>query len=227
MSTTIDADKQRLASETLQLLNDANAIIEHEHFVYVSGDHGSGWVDKDAIFPHTERIERLASSLAQLVMERAVDVVCGPATGGLILAQWMAHRLKALAVFTEHDPDNDGTHASPQALRPPLVLRRGYDKLVARRRVVVVDDIVNTGHSIRQSIQAVQAAGGQVVSAATLVTRGNVGAAGVGVDPFIYLLEYKIPAWPEGECQLCRAGRPINTTYAHGRDYLARKAGRT
>lgn len=220
-----DAAMDRVAHETLQLLNDASAVIENDHFVYVSGDHGSGWVDKDAIFPHTERIERLASSLAQLVADRDVDVVCGPATGGLVLAQWMAHRLKAMAVFTEHDPENEAPHTQgAAALRPPLVLRRGYDKLVAGRRVVVVDDIVNTGHSIRQSIEAVRAAGGDVVSAATLVTRGNVGAAGVGVDQFIYLLEYKIPAWPEAECQLCREGRPINTAYAHGRDYLARKA---
>lgn len=220
-----DAEKERVARETLELLNDANAVIENGHFVYVSGDHGSGWVDKDAIFPHTERIERLATSLAQSAAHCDVEVVCGPATGGLVLAQWMAHRLKALAVFTEHDPEHAGPLAAA-ALRPPLVLRRGYDRLVAGRRVVVVDDIVNTGHSIRQSIQAVRAAGGVVVAAATLVTRGNLGPAGVGVDPFIHLLEYKIPAWPEAACQLCREGRPINTVYAHGRDYLARQAGR-
>src|SRR5512135_2990849 len=177
-----ESEVERVARETLQLVNDAHAVIEHDHFVYVSGDHGSGWVDKDAIFPHTERIERLASSLGQVVMDRGVEVVCGPATGGLVLAQWMAHRLKAMAVFTEHDPDNEAQHAQTAvALRPPLVLRRGYDKLVAGRRVVVVDDIVNTGHSIRQSIQAVRVAGGDVISAATLVTRGNVKAAGVGV----------------------------------------------
>jgi orotate phosphoribosyltransferase len=56
------------------------------------------------------------------------------------------------------------------------------------------------------------------------VSRGNVDAAGLGVDRFVYLLEYKIPAWPASTCQLCRAGVPINTRYAHGREYLARQA---
>jgi orotate phosphoribosyltransferase len=211
----------QVARATLQLLNDAHAVIENEHFVYISGDHGSGWIDKDAIFPHTERIEQLATALAELMADRRVDVVCGPATGGLVLAQWMGHRLKALAVFSEHDLEEQAE--GRRAMRPPLVLRRGYDKLVAGRRVVVVDDIVNTGHSIRQTIEAVRAAGGEVVAAASLVTRGNVAGHALGVDRFEYLLEYKIAAWPEAACMLCKEGRPINTTYAHGRDYLARR----
>jgi orotate phosphoribosyltransferase len=104
------------------------------------------------------------------------------------------------------------------------VLRRGYDQLVSGKRVLVVDDIVNTGLSLRQTAEAVCGAGGRVVGAACLVSRGNVGAPGLGVDRFAYLLEYRIPAWPASDCRLCRAGVPINTRYAHGREYLARQA---
>ena len=92
------------------------------------------------------------------------------------------------------------------------------------KRVLVVDDIVNTGLSLRQTAEAVRGAGGEVVGATCLVSRGNVDAAGLGVGRFAYLLEYRIPAWPASVCQLCRTGVPINTRYAHGREYLARQA---
>jgi orotate phosphoribosyltransferase len=57
----------QFAEETLRILREAHAILENDHFVYVSGDHGSGWIDKDAIYPHTERIERLGRDMAKVV----------------------------------------------------------------------------------------------------------------------------------------------------------------
>jgi orotate phosphoribosyltransferase len=214
-----DEHKGQFAEETLRILTDAKAILENDHFVYISGDHGGGWIDKDAIYPHTERIEQLCRDMANVVREWNVEVVCGPATGGLIVAEWTAHELGVLSVFAEHDPTPQGG-----GLRGRFVLRRGYDHVVSGKRVLVVDDIVNTGLSLRQTIETVCSAGGQVVGAACLVSRGNVDSAGLGVKRFVYLLEYKIPSWPESECNLCRAGVPINTRYAHGREYLANKA---
>ena len=209
----------RYAAETLAILTEAHALLENDHFVYVSGDHGSGWIDKDAIYPHTERLERLCRNMAGAVRGWGAEVVCGPATGGLIVAEWTAHELGALSVFAEHDPAPVGA-----ALRGRFVLRRGYDQVVSGRRVLVVDDIVNTGLSLRQTAAAVRGAGGEVVGAACLVSRGNVDAAGLGAGRFVYLLEYRIPAWPASACELCRGGVPINTRYAHGREYLARQA---
>jgi orotate phosphoribosyltransferase len=207
------------AQETLGLLTEAGAILENDHVVYISGDHGSGWIDKDAIYPTTDRIERLCRDLANGLSGWGVEVVCGPATGGLIVAQWIAHELGILSVFTEHDAAVEAS-----ALRGRFVLRRGYDRLVSGKLVLVVDDIVNTGQSLRQTAQAVRGAGGLVVGAACLVSRGNIDAGGLGVDRFAYLVDYKIPAWPASECRLCAAGVPVNTRFAHGLEYLARKA---
>jgi orotate phosphoribosyltransferase len=207
------------AAEALQILTESQALLENDHFVYISGDHGSGWIDKDAIYPHTERIERLCRDMAQVVRAWGAEAVCGPATGGLIIAEWTAHELGVLSLFAEHEPaPQDG------ALRGRFVLRRGYDHLVSGKRVLVVDDIVNTGLSLRQTAEAVRRGGGQVIGAACLVSRGNVAAAGLGVDRFAYLVEVKIPAWPAAECKLCGAGVPINTGYAHGREFRARQA---
>ena len=208
----------RYAEETLRLLTEAGAILEDDHFVYISGDHGSGWIDKDAIYPHTERIERLCRDLAINLRGWDVEVVCGPATGGLVVAQWAAHEMGALSVFTEHD-----AAGAAGALRGRFVLRR-FDRVVSGKRVLVVDDIVNTGLSLRQTAEAVRGAGGLVVGAACLVSRGNVDADGLGAGRFAYLLEYKIPAWPAPGCRLCRDGVPINTRHAHGAEFLAQQA---
>lgn len=211
---TIHAEESPATIETRKMLVDCHALLADDHFVYISGDHGSGWVDKDTIFVDPQRVARLAQLLAELVRPFDAEILCGPATGGLIVAQWTAYAIGLPAVFAEHNASR-----TAQQLRGEFAFHRGYDRLVAGKRVMVVDDVVNTGLSIRQTAAAVQAAGGQVVAAGALVHRGNVDAAGLGVPEYVYLMEYDIPDWPPAECPLCRAGVPINTRYAHGQDY--------
>ncbi|HEY4313248.1 MAG TPA: phosphoribosyltransferase family protein [Pirellulales bacterium] len=216
MSDTI---AQQRAEETRATFVACNAILTNDHFVYISGQHGSGWIDKDAIFVEPQRIRRLTSLLADAVRARGAEILCGPATGGLIVAQWTAHALGLPAVFTEHAARPAA--AGPAAeLRGNFVLRRGYDALVANRRVLIVDDVINSGHSLRQTAQAVRSAGGNVIGAAALVHRGNVDAAGIGVEYLDFLLEYDIAEWPAANCPLCQQRVPVNCRYAHGQDFL-------
>ena len=168
--------------EADRILRDSDAILTGDHFVYVTGEHGDGWIDKDAIFPHTERISRLGELLAESVAGREIDIVCGPATGGLVVSQWTARHLDVRSVFCDHGKEQ-GYHpatAAPGPLRPPFVLRRGYDRLVNGRRVLVLDDVVNTGESVAETAQAVRGAGGAVVAVAAICTRGNATAGDVG-----------------------------------------------
>lgn len=205
------------AQETLKIFRDSGAIVENVHVVHISGLHFPMTINKDAIFPHLDRIERLTRLLARRLADRSIEIVCGPAMGGLVVGEWLAHELGVMCAFAEHDPD-----PQPGEIRGPFVLRRGYDQLVANRRVLVVDDIVNTGHSIRQTIDAVRNAGGQVVAAASLVFVGQYDAQALGVDEFFYLLHYVVPAgWPADECPLCRDGVPVDTRYGHGKEFLA------
>jgi orotate phosphoribosyltransferase len=201
--------------ETREILSSCTAILENDHFVYISGDHGSGWIDKDAVFPHTEYLSRLGGLLADAVRHLRPDVICGPATGGLTVAQWTAHALRVLCCFAEHGKPDLKT-----GLPGTFGLHRGYDSLVSGRRVLVVDDVVDTGQSLRQTLAAVEQAGGKVIGAAAFVSRGNVDAAGIGVEHFIYLLEERIPCWPAAECKLCRDGVRVNTRYAHGLEFV-------
>ena len=217
-----DTAARRRADETQAILTDCHAILADDHFVYISGQHGSGWIDKDAIFVDPARVERLAGLLAEAVRELNAEILCGPATGGLIVAQWTAHALGLNAVFAEHD-----VRPAAEGLRGKFVLRRGYDRLVANRRVLIVDDVTNSGHSLRQTALAVRNAGGLLAGAAALVHRGNVDAAGIDVERLLFLLEVDVPEWPAAECPLCRQGLPANRRYAHGQDYLNAQERRT
>lgn len=203
------------AADTKQILVDCQALLADDHFVYISGDHGSGWVDKDAIFVDPQRIRRLTQLLAAAAKRFNADILCGPATGGLIVAQWTAFELGLPAVFAEHTQPR-----TAQQLRGEFTFHRGYERLVAGKRVLVVDDVVNTGLSVRQTAAAVRQAGGEVIAIAALVDRGNVNAESLGVPDYVYLLEYDIPDWPAADCPLCQAGVPVNTRYAHGQDFL-------
>lgn len=209
------------AERARKILLEAHSIIENDHFVYDSGEHGSGWIDKDAVDEHPSWEEELCGMLAETTRDLAPEVVCGPATGGLIVAQWTAHALGAMAVFAEHDPSS--TAASGGPVRQPFVLRRGFDRIVKDKRVLVVDDVINTGLSIRQPVDVVRASGGTVVGAGALVTRGNASVADLDVADARWLLEVTIPSWPAAACPLCKQGVPINTQFAHGAEYLAQR----
>ena len=206
-------------SDAEAILRESGALLEGDHFVYISGQHGSGWIDKDAVYPHTERTSALGALIAQAVAGERIEVVCGPATGGLILAQWVAHHLGALAVFGEHgEITKDEHHAEGKR---PFVIKRGYDRLVSERRVLVVDDVVNTGFSIRGTIEAVRSYGGIVDIAASVCNRGALAPERIGVTRLIDLTDIELDSWAREQCPLCREGMPVNTAYAHGADFVA------
>jgi orotate phosphoribosyltransferase len=211
-----DLARGETASVVMSLLRDAGALIEGDHFVYVSGDHGSGWVAKDRLFPDTSIPSLLGKLLSARIEQNGWKpaFICGPTTGGLIASMWIAHHTGARALFTEHDPRNEDSPGR-------FVLRRGFDRMVQGQSVLAVDDIVNTGHSIGQTLDALRSAGALIVGAATWVNRGRVDAPSLGVDHFEYLAEIDLPSWPAAECRLCRQGVPINVEFAHGAEYVA------
>lgn len=196
------------AERAAAILAESGAIVTDSHIVYTSGRHGSAYVNKDAVYPHTERVSELCRLIADAVAGHEIDIVCGPATGAIILSQWTGHHLGRPAVYAEKAP-NGG-----------MVLKRGYDRLVAGKRVLLVEDVLNTGGSLHDTVKAVEVAGGRVVVAAALVNRGGVTPAHVGAPALVSLLSMSLDSWTAADCPLCRTGVPVNTDVGKGREFL-------
>lgn len=207
------------ASEVLTILKSVGAIITDNHFVYTSGKHGSVYVNKDAVYPHTGETSKICRLMAEKFQNKTIDVVAAPALGGIILSQWVAHHLSSLkgkevlGVYTEKTPDKN------------QIFTRGYDTLVKNKKVLVVEDITTTGGSVRKVVNSVKAAGGDVIGVCVMVNRNaDINESVVGA-PFHFLAFMKAAAYEEVECPLCKRGVPVNTQVGKGREYLAKKKG--
>lgn len=107
-------------------------------------------------------------------------MVCGPAVGGLICAQFTALASSTSCVLAERETIDD---------RERFVLRRGQEEYIRSRRVLAVEDVVNTRYSLKLTMDVIRACGGEVVAAATWINRANVGASDLGVDHYLLLDE--------------------------------------
>lgn len=205
--------------QALEVLQHVGAILTDDHFVYTSGKHGSAYVNKDAIYPTPNLISGLCNEIAEVFRDDKVDVVIAPAIGGVILTQWTALHLRVttgksvLAVYAEKEAD--GT----------FVIKRGYDRLIKDKRVLVVEDILTTGGSARKVVDATRAIGGNIIGVGVICNRGGITAKDLGDVPKLFSLTYfKFDTWDEAKCPFCAAGVPINTNIGKGREFLARKA---
>jgi orotate phosphoribosyltransferase len=169
------------ADDVLAEFRAAGALREG-HFVLSSGLHSPMFLQKNLVFMHPERSERLCRALADKIREKAgqVDVVVSPAVGGIIPGYETARQLGVSAMYVEREGGE-------------FRLRRGF-ALEPGARVAMVEDIVTTGLSSRECIAAIRAAGGDVVCAACIVDRSG-GEADVGA-PLVSLASMKVPAYP-------------------------------
>jgi len=208
--------------DIISILKSVGAITTDSHIVYTSGKHGSVYINKDALYPHTVLTSEVGKMFAEANKDLDIDIVVAPAVGGTILSQWTSFHLskikkkEILSAYTEKDK---GTLAS--AAESEQIFRRGYDKLIKGKNVLVIEDLTTTGISVKKVADAVRANGGNVVSVCVMVNRDpqHVNSDLVGV-PFTSLGILKAEAFDEKACPLCREGRPINTQIGHGKEYL-------
>jgi len=205
-------------NEVIELLKKTGAIYIDDHFVGTSGRHMSLYVNKDALYPHTKETSRMGELFAEKNKNLDIDVVAAPALGGIILSTWTAYHLSQiknkdiLGVYTEKTPDKN------------QIFTRGYDKLVQGKNVLVIEDNVTTGGSVKKVVESVRAAGGNVVAVCVMFNRDpdNITSETIGA-PFSSLAVIKAESWDEADCPLCKKGIPINTTVGHGKKYIAEK----
>jgi orotate phosphoribosyltransferase len=168
--------------EVLDVFRECGALLEG-HFILSSGLRSPVFLQKARVFMYPDKAERLCRALAEVIRGAGygdVGKVVSPAVGGIIPGYETARHLGVPAIYTERQ---DGV----------FQVRRGFE-LAKGERVLVVEDIVTTGLSIRECIEAIQKTGAIVVAAACLIDRSG-GEADVGV-PLVSLAKYKVPAYP-------------------------------
>ena len=160
------------------------------HFKLSSGLHSPAYLQCALVLQHPAEAERLGRALAAKLGAVHATAVLSPALGGLIIGHEVARALGVKAIFAERA---DGV----------LTLRRGFD-LAAGDRVVVVEDVVTTGGSTRETMDVARARGAAVVAAASVINRSGSPSP---VDvPFAALAEITPPTWQPDACPLCARG---------------------
>lgn len=209
----------------ISILKKVGAILTNDHFVYTSGKHGSVYINKDFLYPHTKETSTVGRMFAGKMKNKNIDVVAAPAIGGTILCTWTAYylsKLKKKEVLSVYAEKDKGTNAG--ASESNLIFKRGYDTFLKGKKVLVLEDLTNTGISVKKTVDAVKKAGGQVVAVCVMVNRNpkNVNAEMVGA-PFYALGVFPAVAYAEKACPLCKRKVPINVKIGHGKEFLSRK----
>ena len=178
--------------ELLDLYRKSGALLDG-HFRLTSGLHSPGYLQCALVLQHPHHAETLGRAIADRTRDLRPTVVLSPALGGVVIGQEVGRALGVRAVFCERQ---DGE----------FTLRRGF-VISENDRVLVVEDVLTTGGSTRETMQVARAAGGQVIGAATIVNRAGR-APDLGV-PFVSLLNVDLPTYEPDKCPLCAQGLPV------------------
>ena len=180
------------SDSVLQLFREAGALLEG-HFRLTSGLHSAKYLQSALVLQHPVHAETLGRALADKLRDLDPTVVLSPALGGLIIGHEVARALGVRAIFAERQ---EGV----------LSLRRGFS-LAASDRVVVIEDVVTTGKSTRETMDVAEGAGATVVGAGSIIDRSG-GHSNLTV-PFRSLVTLTVATHEPADCPMCAAGQPV------------------
>jgi orotate phosphoribosyltransferase len=175
--------------EVLQKFRNTGALLEG-HFLLTSGLHSSVYLQCALVLQHPREAEDLGRNIAEYFRDKDIQLVAAPAIGGLVIGHEVAKALGARFIWTERE---NGI----------MTLRRGFS-VSPGERTLVVEDVVTTGGSTRETIEALKAAGAEVVGAASIIDRSS-GEADVGVPRFA-LATLDVPSVEPAVCEACKRG---------------------
>ncbi|QTL98452.1 orotate phosphoribosyltransferase [Iocasia frigidifontis] len=175
--------------EILKDLEETGALLKG-HFLLSSGLHSGGYVQCASLLKYPATAGKLCEELADKVAEYKPDIVVGPALGGVIVSYELARALGKPGIFTERKEKK-------------MELRRNFE-INPGDRVLVVEDVVTTGGSVKEVIEIVSDRGGELIAVASLIDRSG-GKADFGV-PFESLISLNLAVYQPDECPLCKEG---------------------
>ena len=177
------------AIEVIEKFRAAGALLEG-HFVLTSGLHSPRYLQCALVLQDPARAEEFGRAIAENFSGQGIQLVASPAIGGLIIGHEVARALGVRFLWTEREAGN-------------MTLRRGFS-VASGERTLVVEDVITTGGSTRETIETLRAAGAEVVAAASIIDRSG-GAAQVGV-PRVTLAQLAVPSVDPSVCEACARG---------------------
>ncbi|MDO8525417.1 MAG: phosphoribosyltransferase family protein [Candidatus Omnitrophota bacterium] len=194
--------------EVLDIFHQKNALLSG-HFKLSSGLHSQNYLQCALVLQYPDIAQRFAEAIAYKFAKERIDLVIGPALGGVTLAYEVARALKVRGLFTERHPST-GLGCLPELVEGrqdgAMILRRGF-VIKAGERALVVEDVITTGGSTKEVIGVVEGSGGVVAGIASVIDRSS---EPVGFSaPFVALVRIKIETYKEGACPLCKMNIPI------------------
>ncbi len=177
----------------LEILKEAGVLLEG-HFLLTSGRHSNKYLQCAKIFQNSKYSEELCKDLAEKYKNDRVDLVIGPAIGAILISYEVSRQLGVNNIFAERDSDGK------------MTLRRSFE-IGKGERVLVVEDVVTTGGSVREVIDVVREAGGEVVGVGSIVDRTG-GKVDFGV-PYKAVLSVEVESFTAEQCPLCKQGQPV------------------
>ena len=176
--------------QVLAILKEREAVLEG-HFLLTSGRHSDRYVQCAKLFQYADTSEIICKELAEKFEGEKIDVVVGPALGGVIMAYEMGRQLGVRNIFAERENGN-------------MTLRRGF-KVEKGERVLVCEDVVTTGGSVKEVIALLSDMGAEIVGVGSVVDRSN-GKVDFGV-PFHAVLCMEVTSYEADNCPLCKEGK--------------------
>ncbi len=177
------------SEDVIQTFRETGALLEG-HFVLSSGLHSSIYLQCALVLQHPREAAEFGRAIAEHFRDENIHTVAAPAIGGLVIGHEVARALNARFIWTERESGQ-------------MTLRRGFS-VSAGERILVVEDVVTTGGSTRETIAALQTNGANVIAAASIIDRSS-GAAGVGVSR-IALATLHVPSVDPANCVACARG---------------------
>lgn len=176
--------------EVLEIFKKTGGVL-HGHFKLTSGRHSDTYMQCAKLFVDTKSSEKLCKALAEKLDSIACDMVISPAVGGILMGYEMARQLNVPNIFAERE-------------NGAMTFRRGFE-LPKGINVIVVEDVVTTGGSVKEVVELVKKSGANVSAVASIVDRSN-GKVDFGVK-FVNLLSMEVVSYEAEDCPICKEGK--------------------
>ena len=173
--------------EVINVFKETQVMLEG-HFLLTSGRHSDKYMQCARLFEYPEKSAMLCQDLAERFAADNIELVVGPAIGGIIMAYEMARQLGVRNIFAERQEGK-------------MTLRRGFS-VPKGARILVTEDVVTTGGSVKEVIELIKGLGGNVVGVASMVDRSN-GVVDFG-RKFEPLLRMEVISYPADDCPICK-----------------------